>query len=742
MNNLFAALVVAVVLLVSGSAWGAFLTAVLILVGAAIALLLGKTRTYRMLAVIGVVSLLVALTSVYHDTAIPNQWYGRNVSAEGVVVGHSTDYFDLKVTAVENCRLAAPLRIRVYTQELPEVGSKVVCGLNLFRAAGASNPGQFDYQAYLKHNGIAALASCQSWQVCGRQWWFAWTVEAKSRILHRARALLQQPYWGMYAAMVVGDKSHLTQDVRDSFAAAGLSHLLVVSGLHVGMICGLLLWVLVVLLRFPLKAAYIVVFVVLFFYTGLVGFQLSALRAVLLIIMALAAKAWYKSFDMLSSLSAAALMLLLWQPHIVYSLSFQLSFAATAALVWLYPAITAPRASSLQKAVTAALAVQLVTVPIIINSFNYLSLYAILANIPAIPLAFAGLVCGLLLLVPGLGAAAALVLKVVLGVLYHLADFCASLPYAQYAAPSWPVWVVLLYYTLLAAAVVTPGRLRRWSVRLAVLLLITAVFVGGTFNERLLRVTYLDVGHGDCAVVELPDRRVIIVDTGEPNAAASITSYLRSRGVNSIEAVFISHGHSDHFGGAQQVGSTFDIEKFYVAGQLLKTDDPDVIALTEVWEQQPGLVTVNGGERLQFGPGCYIDVLAPPDGWLPALVGENNCSLVLQLVYGQIRFLFTGDIEAASESYLCDHLALRLQSQVLKVAHHGSASSSSARFLEYVKPRYAVISVGYNSFGHPSPLVVERLRRYAHVYRTDKHGAVTVLTDGYTIRINTFKHPR
>ncbi len=298
------------------------------------------------------------------------------------------------------------------------------------------------------------------------------------------------------------------------------------------------------------------------------------------------------------------------------------------------------------------------------------------------------------------------------------------------------------------------SRRRFAALSLAVALAIFAwgFFSGGPLaaavpDGKKLEVVFFDVGQGDASLITTPSGFRVLIDGGEGEAPFNqgqdrrdIHSYLRRAGIERLDVIVLTHAHFDHLGGLIPVLE----DKRIAVGEVLDSGVPHpsqyysaflqaVQNRKEIKYRQPRL-----GEFLQWGAEVTVRVLGPSGRKFDKL---NDSSLVLKLSFGDISFLFVGDAEAEAEKKLLRQWGFSLRSAVLKTGHHGSATSSSAEFLRSVNPRLAVISVGaYNRFGHPAPETIKQLTRArAKIYRTDRHGTVTVTTDGKELWVKTEK---
>jgi competence protein ComEC len=283
---------------------------------------------------------------------------------------------------------------------------------------------------------------------------------------------------------------------------------------------------------------------------------------------------------------------------------------------------------------------------------------------------------------------------------------------------------------------------------LAAALALAGAWVGlsGNRDPEALRITILDVGQGDSAVIESPRGLNVVIDAGRSfedgdSGRQIVLPFLRSRGINRLDALLLTHADDDHIGGARTLLERIRVQRLLIPvgessragfGPLRDTASRKKIPILEL----------GAGHVLDFGDGASAEVLNPLTPLAVPGEKDNDRSLVLRLRHGRNSILFAGDAEEAAESAMCRRIA-DLSADILKAGHHGSRTSTSDRFLTRVNPQVAIISAGRrNSFGHPHQTVLSRLaRRGIRAFRTDRHGAISIASDGAALRIRTQQPP-
>jgi competence protein ComEC len=542
-------------------------------------------------------------------------------------------------------------------------------------------------------------------------------------------------------ALLLGERGRLEPETSLSLQASGLFHLIAISGAHIA-VFSFLLFRLLRLVRLPRRATSILLIFFLVFYATLVEGRASVLRAVIMTILFLAGKLLWRDVRLLNTISLSAFVLLLWNPASLWDAGFQLTFAATLSLILFVPPLLRhlPRLPlRLSELVAVSLAAHLGVAPFLASAFHRVTFSGLVLNLAAVPLMSLIMAVGyiflpLSVLHPSLGLWLGAALDVLIKVFLFVARLWEEAPFLSYRLPAPPAWVTVLY-VLLLLSLLLPRRIKfQTAVLLGLFLAIFACLVIYPFPAQSspgLRVTFLDVGQGDSILVEFPGRKKMLVDggglpAGDFDMGESVVSpVLWKKGMKRVDILVSTHAHPDHIGGLAAIARNFRL------GEVWEGAGPKALPASTPWRQvAAGFVRRESGAR--------VEVLHPQASATGGDRVDNETSLVLKITYGRIAILLTGDIGRTTERALIEG-GLPLESDVLKVGHHGSNSSTSQEFLLKVRPALVVISAGQgNVLGFPHPAVLERCQRAgARILRTDLDGAVEISTDGQELTVRT-----
>lgn len=673
-------------------------------------------------------------------------------------------------------------------QKLGRSGDRITVSGTIRALHGYQNPGRVDTVMAARAQGVTAQMSAGKYSLEIKEesgdelLRLAGNVRESYRI--RMEQMMSQQDAAAIFAMLFGGYQGIKPELLNSFTTTGIVHILSVSGSHITLMAGTA-GIIGKVLRLPEKATASLAALTIMFYSLLAGAIPPVIRSALMGIITLLALTLGRERDAQHVLSITALGLLVYNPLLLFDISFQLSFGATAGLLYLAPAIRSYLQEKMPNLLASSLAVtigaQLAVLPLLAWYFNTVSLSALAANLCITPIVegviviglFAGLLASVL---PMLGNIFFLLASVMLGLVYELSKLVAGMPGSQLYLPSvglvlggcYYLGLVLLLYKeeiIDLLYIKCPGLMARYSrqvlgrwyamqhrERLQVIVLFGLMLAVLCIGYRLwqpkeMQVHFLDVGQGDAALVITPHGHAFMIDTGgSRNQSYNIGTmvdvpYLLHYGVRQLDYIFLTHAHEDHAAGVKGIIEKLPVKAILIghegSEEYLKTFGTGKAAKVE---KLLAPLTANTSMELD---GVKIQVLYAPEfkeaAGNSAATG-NEFSNLLRVSYGNASFLFTGDMVVAQEEELLQK-KVPLQSTVLKVGHHGSHTSSSLAFLQAVKPRWAVISVGYgNNFGHPHQDILQRLQQLpdTEVLRTDKQGAIIFRTDGERLKKESF----
>jgi competence protein ComEC len=604
-------------------------------------------------------------------------------------------------------------------------------------------PGGFDERGWLARRGVHVILRGGDWEVIGRRGGLGGVSDRLRE--HLARAIgagLTGERRAVLAGIVLGEDEGLSDELRDSFKASGLYHLLAVSGQNVAFLAGFVLG-LAWLLGIPRVAAEAVAILAIGGYVMAVGWQPSVVRAGVAGILASLAWLLSRPRDRWHFLALGAAVLLAWTPASLLEPGFQLSFAAVAAIFLLVPRLERvlegyPLPPGLRTVLAVSIACGAATAPILWLQFGEVPLYSLPANVLATVVVAPLLAIGLAgALVEPVFPSAALALAWLNGWLAAYLAACArlvaGLPHARIS--SGLAVVLLLAVPLLAVAVRRLPPWRRPMARAAAAAAVPLVLAWQLWPEtRLppptgLRVTFLDVGQGDAVLLQVP-RGAVLVDQGPPEGR--VASQLRELGVRRLAAVVLTHPQRDHIGGAEDVLRRHAVERVLDPGLAVPSPYEDD-ALTAARARRVPVELARAGDSWQLGR-LRLRALWP-DRQGTATEDPNRLPIVLLATYGEVDVLLPADAETDVTAPL-----LGRRVEVLKVAHHGSEDPGLEAELRQLRPAVAVISCGTgNDYGHPRAETLAALRTVPglSLYRTDLDGRVTLESDGRRLSVRT-----
>ena len=627
---------------------------------------------------------------------------------------------------------------------------------------GYKNPGQIDRRMFLKSQGITARMSTgkRPVKIEPTDGFYPTRFAAAIRTHYRqalAQAMPEEDAAAVFA-MLFGGYVGIKEDLLDAFSVTGIIHILSVSGSHISLLAATMAF-LGAAFSVPLRLRVLFILAAIFLYSLLAGFEPPVIRSALMGALTFVALALERESDAKRLLAIVAGIMLFAEPLLLFNISFQLSFAATAGLLYLLPKVLGtlktflPRFVAVPFAVT--IAAQAATLPIVAWYFNMVSLSALPANLVVVPLVeviiIVGLAAGIIAaILPIVGRIVFALDGLLLALSYALTQLIAALPAAAIYLPTPNLPIAAAYYLLLALAI-APKNFRQKVVGLwqkhrdvwSGTILFVAVFFAATefVLPPQVAVHFIDVGQGNAALIVTPHLHAFMIDTGGTRddrfdvGKRVDLPYLLHYGVRKLDYIFLTHAHEDHAAGAGSLLKKLPINAVVTANEP-RLDYARSMGLGQNAREMAYVVAGKEGEIFNVD-GVTVEILFAPTGTIN--VTGNELSNVYRVSYGDISFLFTGDLIAEQEHSLL-HKGIDPTATVLQVGHHGSTTSSSPEFITAVAPRFAVVSVGAdNSFGHPRAEVLDRLQSAGtKIFRTDKDGAIVFRTDGKNLQSKVF----
>jgi competence protein ComEC len=589
----------------------------------------------------------------------------------------------------------------------------------------------------------------------------------------------------IFKALVLGEQGNIPEEVKEYFILTGTAHLLAISGDQFGIVAvlsfSLLIWILkrseFLLLSISVrKLAAGLTIPCIIFYAFIAGGGISVIRAAIMVVTFLLSILVDRERNLLHTLALAAFLILIFSPPSLFDVSFQLSFLAVLSILYLVPRIleglkkeglSLPSKATWKKNIWKYINISLVvtavatfgTAPFVALHFNRISPIGLVTNLFVIP--WVGFVIVPFSLVASILSFFFTPLAIFLLdinsfitlTLLRVLAFLASFPFVSLFVSTPTALEIALFYSLLFLTVHLKKReaARYLFVGLCMVLAFDFAFwnLRSLFQKNLI-VTFIDVGQGDSILIEFPKGKKMLIDGGGLHedrfdiGKNVIAPFLWNKKIHRVDYLVLTHPDPDHLKGLNFIASKFSIGQFWDNG--LRGDSEPYSQLREtLLSKKVERFSLNEKIPPQMINDVQISFFNPQEKTESHRVGRNtsffnNHSLVMKLQFKNIKVLLAGDIEKEVE-YRLMREGYSLRADILKIPHHGSASSSTPLFLKRVKPTYAVLSVGERNIGRlPHPEVIKRYQQIGtRIFRTDQQGAITVVTDGEKIEVRPFR---
>ncbi len=663
-----------------------------------------------------------------------------------------------------------------------EYGDKILIKGEFVEPSESRNYGGFDYKEYLKSIKIHGTIKADSIEILAKNsnnLIFTFANNINLKIKENINKLIPEKYSAIFTGLILGDTSKVEEEVNEDFKIANISHVLAISGMHITYI--------VMGIEFVLKKGIgkrktrIITIIILVIYMFITGFMPSVVRSSIMGIIMLISKLIHRKNDIWTSISLSLLILLIYNPFLILNVGLQLSYLGTIGIVCfnknVYNFLRKLKIRNkkikyrinrkfilfmdkIKEMLSVTLSAQIVILPILLFNFNILGIYFFISNILVSviigPIIIVGFVCILISFISiEIAKILSIFMSVGIQILISISEI-SHLPFSKIYIPTPKVWQIVIYYICvivinriyiafnlknpdftsirirnLVALLKFKFRQNRNKVLKVLIVFVSLLFILNIIPKKL-KIHFVDVGQGDCTFITTSQNKTILIDGGGSMSEeydvgkSTLLPYILDRGYTKLDYVFISHFDQDHVGGILTILEELRVGQVYISKQ--EQDSENYQKFLKIVEDKKIQVKVlKQGDCLKIEKNLYFDILWPIEEQIQENVLNNN-AMVMKLRYGKFSMLFTGDIEAIAEEKILDFYKEKgeyiLKSDVLKVAHHGSKTSTTQSFFEKVNPKICLIGVGKNNmFGHPTAEVLERING-TKIYRTDEDGEI------------------
>ena len=603
----------------------------------------------------------------------------------------------------------------------------------------ARNYKGFDYSQYLKTlkiYGIIKIEEANLLKENDLNFVLISINNLKQKMIDHANKNMPQKTANLLLGLLIGQKDNIQEDIIKSFRTANLSHILAVSGAHTSYII-LGLTYIITKSKAPRRIGYIITIIILLVFIIITGASYSVIRACIMSIITISAKLFYKKENFFISICVSLFIILIQNPFAINDIGLKLSFLGTIGIIVFNKNITGlfiriKIKENIAKVLSLTFSAQLMIMPITILNFKTFSVTFFISSILASPLLGIIIILGFIAIFVSfvlnpISKILFFVLNLFLELLIFISEIVTKIPGSSILVKTPNLVFVITYYILILFInyffTIKKNPIRRFQKKIIkictiknikrIIKIIARIFLIISFLTMLVRVInptlkiyFIDVGQGDCTLIITPKDKKILIDGGEGKNEI-LLPYLLDRGINKIDYIIISHFDSDHCNGLIEVMEKIKVGKVIVSKQPEESEEYRNIS--EIIKQKNiEAYVVKAQDRITIEKDLYINILNPA-GKLE-FKDLNNNAIVAKLIYKNFSMLFTGDIEKAEEN-IAQKYKNNLKSTILKVAHHGSKTSTNEEFLKYVEPQIALIGVGENNkFGHPNQQTIEKLK--------------------------------
>ena len=643
----------------------------------------------------------------------------------------------------------------------------------------------FDYSEYLKQLKIFGTIKCTELKIIGKKQAnkiFQLSNELYLKIIENTKNILDEETASILLGLILGNKTTIDEEIQENFKNSSMSHILAVSGMHIAYV---ILGINIIFKNLiGKKKTNILSILILIFYMFITNFSPSITRAGIMGIIMLFSKLIYRKNDIYTSISISLFLIIIYNPFLIKNLGLQLSYGGVIGIVIfnknvlkllenikiknkIYKYKIKPKIqkslNKIKEIISISISVQITILPIILINLNTFNPYFLVSNLmlsfvigPIVILSFLLIILTFIkipivkLILP--------IIQIGIKILIFISNL-GKLPLSKIYIATPSLFSILMYYLFLIviffifniyyskkpnitqirvkniiALIKIKLRQNRQKVKKLIVISIFLILIIN-FIPQNLKIHFIDVGQGDSSLIITPQNKTILIDGGGSSSLDfdvgknTLIPYILDRGFTKIDIVIVSHFDQDHIGSILTLLQELKVGKVYISKQIEKSNNYEKF-LKIVNTKNIKVHEVIATNRIHIEKDLYIDILWPMENQITTNVLNNN-AIVCNLHYKKFRMLFTGDIEKIAEKEILNLYSKNkslLKADILKVAHHGSKTSSTNEFLDIVRPRIAFIGVGKNNkFGHPNNEVLQRLYDLeCKIFRTDLNGEISV----------------
>lgn len=713
-----------------------------------------KKNTYRNAICMYLIVMCISSIYVYNKNLNYESKYkkydNKNISIEGTIISdiEEKEYnYTFTIRTKDGYFL---VNLKKNKEEISlEYGDKLQISGEYQEPNKARNYKGFDYKNYLKINKIYGIIRVDLYTniIIKHQK----NLSNFKLLIHKIREKLKQNIqelltketYALGIGILIGDNSRIDEQIVEDFKNSNLSHMLAVSGAHINYVV-LTVSILFTKKRAGIKAQRVVTIMMMLFFMELTQMTSSVVRAGISCIIYMLASLLYRKADVINAMAISTLLILLNNPFKLFDIGFQLSYAGTLGIILFCKLINIPIKNKLLKylkgSIIISISANIFIIPIMMYQFNTISLTFILSNLLAGPLLGISIILEIIVLLISfmsinIAAIPAKVLNILLILIINIANWFSNIEISKIYVITPQIISIVAYYLICAAII-----LKKKNRKIIVIIMLTVLIINLFPTPKKLRINFIDVGQGDSTLIRTETNKVILIDSGGSTASSSfdvgnkvLLPYLLDRRIKKIDFIIVSHFDADHCQAFETVIDNINVRKVVVCKQSMITQEYLNI-INKCKKKNIKIIVVERGDKLKIDKRTEFEILHPGERFLDDGKGGLNanaivCKMNYKLNNGKIfSILFTGDIEVEAEKELEQVYGKKLKADILKVAHHGSKTSSREEFIKLVSPKIALIGVGENNkFGHPADITLERLEKEnVKVYRTDQMGEVSI----------------